>query len=206
MEAFDYREGTYPVQSLYYSCLNYLRINYNLINFTMLNGEIAPDMISMIKNQDHLKKFKLIPYRFIINGASLESYIYKYYKLIGGHTKYMMEYITGNHTRALLAEKKYSEYNSGILTISDGLLYDSSNDKCYHIPLGMDKYLNVIREEDVEKLYPEYMQLITKYDDKLSDIISEEYFNQYPGLADWAESNGYISRKLWLPENLIKTC
>jgi hypothetical protein len=197
--------NAYPVQTLYYSCLNYLQNNYKLIDFTRLNDEIASDMIKIIKNSNHLKKFRMFPYRFIFNRASLESYIYRYCKLNGKINKEIISYNTRDNVRALLARGKYFEYTSGILTISEGLLYDTDNDKCYHVTLKLDEYLKTIHEEEAKKMYPEYVHLVTKYDDDLLDIFSEKFFNQYPGMAKWAESTNRISKKLLIPENIIST-
>ena len=197
--------GNYPVQTLYRSCLNCLRINYKIINFKQLNDEIALDMFEVIKNEDHLKLFRLFPYRFIFNESALKSYIYKYYKTKYTHVDDMIGYQPSKYSRKILADKKYTEYISGVLALNSGLLYDIVKDMCYYIYLGLDTHMQFIHEEKVIKLYNEYIHLMTAYDDgTLFEIYSEEYFDQYPGLAEWAESAGYISRKLLVPENVIE--
>lgn len=156
-------DDRFPVQTLYHSCLSYLRQNHMLINFTILSKDIGDDLIKIILDCDHLKKFKISPYR-IIKTWNFESYIYKY-----------------------CPEKMHEFAQTDDLSQCVSNWYD---------------YKYKIYWWELFKLYPN--NNFHRNSKGYTKIFFEEYFNRYPGLADWAETLGYISKKLWIPENLVE--
>lgn len=188
--------GTYPVQSLYYQCLNCLRKNYMLINFTVISKDIGDDVIASLRDRNHLKKFRSIPYRNI-SIYNFESYIYKnYFEKMSAvrDSKYLKNSIDSND---------FYEYIPGILTIGGNpdIIYNPNDGKCYVIDLDYYNYRDKIHEHEFKDLYPD-MELRVNSRGYIK-IVSEKFFDKYPGLAEWAESLGYISQKLWIPENLF---
>jgi hypothetical protein len=189
--------GTYPVQSLYFSCLNYLRINYKLINFTVLNDEIASDMAIIMRKYSHLKKFRMQPFRrFKETSCMLSSYFYKY------HKEEMAERIVTPYMESLINSNNFIEYIPGVKAINelDWLIYDQDNNKVYEWTGNKYKYMCEVSAKELNKIYPDNKFL----DVGISYIYAEDFFDQYPGLAVWAESIGCISEKLWVPEYLLE--
>lgn len=188
----------FPVQSLYFSCLNYLRINYKLINFTVLNDEIASDMAIIMKNHTHLKKYRMLPFREVKELDIIVSYLYKYY------TSELVEANRTRYVNSLISNNQFIEYIPGIKTIGliKWLIYDSDNDKLYKSTHDGHTYMYTFPVNKLRELFPD----IEFYHDQknISKLCSEEFFEKYPGLVEWLESIGRASRKLWISEDLIK--
>lgn len=185
----------YPVQSLYYLCLNCLRKNYHLINFTVLSRDICVDMATIMRYRNHLKKFRMVPCRNI-KFYRFESYIYKHYPekaYVVTNKQYLENYITN---------KEFYEYIPGVLIINHtSLIYEPRDQKVYDVDIETFNYIGKICISALKHLYSggNFRSNSKGY----TKLHSEEFFDKYPGLAEWAESLGFISQKLWIPENLI---
>ena len=194
---FPVQTTNFPVQTLYFSCLNYLRINYKLINFTVLNDEIASDMSIIMRKYEYLKKFRMIPFRDI-KLCNFASYIYKHYKNI------MQEVVIDEYVKSLIKSKSFIEYIPGVMSINPlkYLIYEPSTNIVYSSYCDVYEYAYVISTSQLCKIYPDIK--FKEYNDDKIALYSEEFFDQFPGMTDWMESMDYVSKKLWIPENLIE--
>jgi hypothetical protein len=167
-----------------------------LINFTAVSADIGRDMAIFMHNSDHMRKFRTVPYR-IIKMFNFESYIYK------NCFSEMSVHMGSAYLDRLIANKDFHEYIPGILAVGDlDIIYNPEDGKCYTCYLDYYEYKDKILAKSLERLYPKIK--LRENHKKYIKIYSEEFFDQYPGLADWAESVEYISQKLWIPENLIE--
>jgi hypothetical protein len=160
-------------------------------------------MVKIIEKHDHLKKFRMFPYRRVYKRNLINSYIYKHYKILDGPDRNVFEEEDEDIPDCLLGyltdPRHYSEHIPGIVQFTHEMtLYDRSNGKFYYVDIDKESYTHRFLSQKINELYPEH----SRYDD-YTRLYSEEFFDQYPGLADWAESNGGVSQKLWIPEILI---
>ena len=189
--------SNYRVQSLYYSCLNYLRKNHRLINFTILSEEIGNDMAIIMRDSTHLKKFRMMPYRRI-KTFNFESYVYKHYP------EEARVYTGTDYLNNCVINGEFHEYIPGVLTVGrcTTIIYEPKDQKLYSLDVDDYDYINRVYASSLRRLYPKIK--FHENSKGITKVYSEEFFDQHPGMAEWAESVEYISQKLWIPENLIE--
>jgi hypothetical protein len=135
-----------------------------------------------------------MPFRRIHNFAPFDSYIYKY----GNRADKIVEQARTEYDglKAIMDRSPHVEYIPGIICVRAGsALYDRAKDKFYRVKDNKYWYERNVLLSEIEKIFPEHNSKETMY----YKVYSEDYFNQYPGMAKWAEFAGYISKKLWLP-------
>ncbi|SIP86083.1 Hypothetical protein PACV_370 [Pacmanvirus A23] len=169
------------MESLYYLTLVNLRKNQNLLTNQSdnLNHIIKDDIAQIIKTENHLSYY--LRCRNIYNWGAVYSYIAKYFP----GSKYVASDIK-IHNLDLTKLKTYLE---DYYITDKGHVYQYSTDTTHYI-------INLYCYKYEYRLTPrkDFISIILIKDNDI--VISEEFFNEFPGLLNWLEERGYASNQL----------